>query len=42
MNSLAICEDDVYMLEKLEEMAKCYKRAKVFVPVYGRMAPARS
>lgn len=24
MNSLAICEDDSFMLEKLEEMAQCY------------------
>lgn len=28
MNSLAICEDDGYMLEKLEEMAKCYIKSK--------------
>lgn len=28
MNSLAICEDDGYMLEKLEEMAECYVKSK--------------
>ena len=28
MKSLAICEDDGYMLEKLEEMAECYVKSK--------------
>ena len=28
MNSLAICEDDGYVSEKLEEMAKCYIKSK--------------
>lgn len=28
MNSLAICEDNSYMLEKLEEMAECYVKSK--------------
>ncbi len=28
MNSLAICEDDSFMLEKLEEMAQCYVRSR--------------
>ena len=28
MNSIAICEDDSFTLEKLEEMARCYIRSK--------------
>ena len=28
MNSIAICEDDSFTLEKLEEMARCYVRSK--------------
>lgn len=28
MNSLAICEDNSYMLEKLEKMAECYVQSK--------------